>query len=507
MAETSPPRYVFGPLERPALLLWLRPGQVAVLASAALLGMTTLRLFDPFGGAIYGLFLTCSALTVALVKVWHGKTVEQLAAVTAIYAWRRIGSRHRWRSTKHVQGQRLVLRNGEQTLEIPQPQPESLRGLRIISASFHPEGQSMGILKDGRARTYLGVLPVRGKDFALIDNSEKVQAVAQWSRVIASYALRTLSPVSRIQWVERTLVEEGNAARRQFADRSCASAPVPALESYQSVIEQASPATREHECFVVLQVSADRAWRQIRQVAGRDVDRGAAAVLLDELKALSRQLMAAHLQVGPPLTSRAMAELIKSSYDPPSRRRRREIEAAGGLPGVDPANAWPEATTEHLGALHADRAWHATYHILEWPRTDVDAVFLAPLLLQTETLRTVAVTMEPVPPPKARAQQHRRKSGALTARAAADRYGFVMSDQKEHETETNARITAEMKQGHVVVRFSGYVTVTAFDTAQLERSCAEIEIAASLCGLELERLYGQQEIAFTYTLPICRGLR
>src|SRR5262249_27474758 len=212
----------------------------------------------------------------------------------------------------------------------------------------HPDAQSIGVLKDGRARTYVGVLPVRGKDFALIDNSEKAQAVAHWARVIASYALRTLSPVSRIQWVERTLAEESNAARRQFAERSCKTAPMPALESYQSVIEQASPATREHECFVVLQVSADRAWRQIRQVAGRDVDQGATAVLLDELKALSRQLMAAQLQVGHPLTSRAMAELIKSAYDPPSRRRRRDIEAAGGVPGVHPANAWPGATTEHL---------------------------------------------------------------------------------------------------------------------------------------------------------------
>jgi hypothetical protein len=507
LPETNPPRYVFGPLERPAILLWLRPGQVAVLAIAALIGMMTLRLFDPLRGAIYGLTLTSVALTVALVRVWHGKTFEQLAVVVGTYGWRRVSERHRWRSTKHLQGQRLVIRNGERTLEIPQPQPESLRGLRIISATLHSDAQSVGILKDSRARTYIGVLPVRGKDFALIDSAEKARAVVQWSRVIASYALRTLSPVSRIQWIERTLVEESNAAGRQFAERCCTTAPASALESYRLLVEQAGPATQEHECFVVLQVSADRGWRQIRQVAGRDVDRGAAAVLLDELKALSRQLMAAQLQVGSPLAPRALAELIKSAYDPPSRRRRRDIEAAGGTPGADPANAWPAATTEHVGALHADRAWHATYHILEWPRSDVDATFLASLLLQTERLRTVAVTMEPVPPPRARAQQHRRKSGALTVSAAADRYGFVMSDQKEHEAETNARITAEMKQGHVVVRFSGYVTVTALDTAQLERSCAEIEIAASLCGLELERLYGQQEIAFTYTLPICRGLR
>jgi hypothetical protein len=505
--EVAPPRYLFGPLERPALFLWLRPGQVVVLAMAALLGMATLHLFDPLHGAIYGLALTFSATTATFVRVWHGKTIEQLATVTTTYGWRRLRGRHRWRSDKHLQGYRMVVGPEEVALDIPEPRPESLRRLKIINAELERGAQMVGVLKDASARCYMGVLPVRGKNFALLDTAEKARAVAQWSRVMASFALRTHSPVGRLQWVERTLVEEGDAARLHFERHRSPEAPREALESYRVLVDTAGPATQEHECFVVVQVRADRAVRQIRQIAGREVDRGATAILLDELRVLSQQLAAAQLHVSSPLTPRRLAELIKSSYDPPSRRRRRTIEASGGAPGVHPANAWPQTTTEHLGALHADRAWHATYHVLEWPRSDVDAAFLAPLLLQTDALRTVAMTMEPVPPPRARAEQQRRKSGAMTVSAAADRYGFVMSEQKEHEAETNARITAELKQGHVVVRFCGYVTVTAYDPAGLERSCAEIEIAASLCGLELERLYGQQEIAFTYTLPTCRGLR
>ena len=42
---------------------------------------------------------------------------------------------------------------------------------------------------------------------------------------------------------------------------------------------------------------------------------------------------------------------------------------------------------------------------------------------------------------------------------------------------------------------------------ELERHCSEIEHAAQMARLELLRLYGQQEEAFTYTLPLCRGLR
>ena len=40
-----------------------------------------------------------------------------------------------------------------------------------------------------------------------------------------------------------------------------------------------------------------------------------------------------------------------------------------------------------------------------------------------------------------------------------------------------------------------------------KRDCAEVEHAAQMARLELLRLYGQQEQAFTYTLPLCRGLR
>jgi hypothetical protein len=57
------------------------------------------------------------------------------------------------------------------------------------------------------------------------------------------------------------------------------------------------------------------------------------------------------------------------------------------------------------------------------------------------------------------------------------------------------------------VRFAGYVTVSAQREEELERYCSEIEHAAQMARLELLRLYGQQDTAFTYTLPLCRGLR
>jgi hypothetical protein len=65
---------------------------------------------------------------------------------------------------------------------------------------------------------------------------------------------------------------------------------------------------------------------------------------------------------------------------------------------------------------------------------------------------------------------------------------------------------SELADGHAEFRFSGYVTVSGADRPGLEAACAEIEQAAQQSRIELRRLYGQQREAFTWTLPLGRGL-
>lgn len=57
------------------------------------------------------------------------------------------------------------------------------------------------------------------------------------------------------------------------------------------------------------------------------------------------------------------------------------------------------------------------------------------------------------------------------------------------------------------MRFAGFVTLSARDGEELERAPSEIEHAGQLARLEFQRMYGEQEAAFTNTLPLCRGLR
>ena len=73
--------------------------------------------------------------------------------------------------------------------------------------------------------------------------------------------------------------------------------------------------------------------------------------------------------------------------------------------------------------------------------------------------------------------------------------------------DATTRREEELADGHAAVRFAGYVTVSARSFDELEHHCSEVEHAAQMARLELLRLYAQQEQGFTYTLPLCRGLR
>jgi hypothetical protein len=51
------------------------------------------------------------------------------------------------------------------------------------------------------------------------------------------------------------------------------------------------------------------------------------------------------------------------------------------------------------------------------------------------------------------------------------------------------------------------VTVTGRDLEDLRRASSDVHEHAARARIELHRMYGQQAEGFSFTLPICRGLR
>jgi hypothetical protein len=87
------------------------------------------------------------------------------------------------------------------------------------------------------------------------------------------------------------------------------------------------------------------------------------------------------------------------------------------------------------------------------------------------------------------------------------RFGQSETARQRQAEEAAMRREAELAAGHGEVRLAGFVTVSGRDTDDLRRASAEVLEQAARARLELHRLYGQQADAFTFTLPLCRGLR
>ena len=117
----------------------------------------------------------------------------------------------------------------------------------------------------------------------------------------------------------------------------------------------------------------------------------------------------------------------------------------------------------------------------EWPRIDVRAVFLQPLLMRADTTRTVAVCMELVGPARAIRKAERAMTEAATEESLRGRIGQRTSQRQRQREHAAARQEAELAHGHANVRYSAYVTVSVPDTAPAPATSSKPRSAGSIC--------------------------
>jgi hypothetical protein len=366
----------------------------------------------------------------------------------------------------------------------------------------------MGYLKDRRRAAYVAVLAVRGDSFALLDRAEQDLRVGMWSSVIAGFGLRS-SVIRRLQWVDRTLPEDREALDRYLEQCRTLDADPEAVSSYRELIEQATSAAQRHEGFLAVQIDQRRVWKQARQSGERDLDKVAGLMLHQQLRELEEWLQSAELGVHGQLSVRDLAGCLRYAFEPERRGLDAVRQRGGGEAGVSASRAWPTASEERWGVLPLGAL--VPRHLL---RRGVAARRGRPRLPATAA---AGPGREPLPAhglhdAGAGAFAPRQPRGAAGARrrhhrrATATALGQLITARQDREREHTERTERELADGHMSVRFAGYVTVTAPDANELETACGEVEQQAAQARLVLSRVYGDQELAFTLTLPICRGL-
>jgi hypothetical protein len=467
-ASPDPPqparRYSFSPLEKRGVLLGLEAGQVVTLVTGVLASLVVSRMTP---GPVR------VPVTLVLLGATAGAALCHISGRTLL-GWMPLMTRWlvRLASAPGLSAEPEAGRvPGAATGRLPGPvrgQAALASGVSLVQVPAEPGGQEIGMWRDSRFGTLGAVLPVKGTSFALLDPDVQVQRLDAWRAVLGMLA-RPGSPLHRVQWVQASAPDGPLRAPIPAHHDPGAGAGGRARDSYVALVERAGPATQVHEVWIALAVGAVRR-------AGPD---GAKAVdaLLREVRLLAGQLRAAGLQTADPLKGDEIAALIGR----------------------------PMAVKEEWSALRVDHNWHATYWVAEWPRVEVPPDFLSPLLM-AEGQRSVSVVMSPVPPSRAVREARSARTADLADAELRSRAGFLTSARRQREADGAVRREGELADGHAEYRFSGYVTVTASDRAELDVACAETEHAAESARLELRRLYGRQAESFTWTLPLARGL-
>jgi len=496
MADSA--RFSFGPRDRSGVVVGLRVGQLAILAAGA--GIAMMLLLGSHGSLVAGA-LACAAILAALgvsLLPIAGRGTDEWIPVVARWmlttrAWRNPAAR----SGDLVTSSGLLV-EGQATL------PPTLRGLTVLSVQLAGEA-CVGVIKDGRRRTFTGVVRVGGSSYALLSDREKSIQLSAWGSALSSLAYQG-SPVASLQLVVRSVPEDPDGVARYLERAGSLSPSDPIFRSYAGLVQSAAPVTQAQEVLVTLTISERRAGRAIAAAGGHD--QGAVIVLLRALTQLQAQLGRAQIRVEGVLPPRLLAQVYREAWDPTAAhglRRRSSLDPA--LAGTAIRGAGPQSTLTTWSHLITDGGCaHATYWVSEWPRVEVGPNFLVPLLLQSTAGLTFSVTMAPVDPGRAQRDLEAAQTAHLSDEMLRSKHGFRTSVSSQRQADAIGHREREFADGHAEYRFSGYLTVTAPSVNTLDAACGEVEQQARNCRLDVRRMDGEHDVAFTYTLPLGRGL-
>jgi type VII ESX secretion system EccE translocon-like protein len=490
--------YSFGPLERRGLLGPVRAGQAAVIAVGGVAGIATLDASPSALGVLVAAALLAAALATTCLPV-GGRTAEEWLPLTLAFWWRRLG-RRRFVSNVATAGTR-ARRTGRSGLRGRSPvpvAPPQLRDVRLVATDYR--GRALGAVSERAGRRLTAVLACRVVAFSLLDQEAQERRLARWGLVLSGAGG---TAIRRVQWIERTAPAQGDELVRWVHAERDPAVPLrgtPMIDSYLELISSTTRATEEHEILLAIQVDAQRV---------RDRGTGSAArALVEQTERVAQGLEAAEVTVLGALSPGQLARALRTAFDPYARSELTTLDACDpDRDGLDDVNAWPLGARESWEHYQADGALHATYWIGAWPRVEVSPMFMDSLLGHSGVVRTVSVTFEPLA-----GDRSTREVEAAITRDRADRelrarFGQSETARQRQAADATRRREAELAAGHNEVRLTGFVTVTGRDPDDLRRACSELMEQAARARLELHRLYGQQAEAFTFTLPLCRGLR
>jgi hypothetical protein len=375
--------------------------------------------------------------------------------------------------------------------------PGTAASLRVVTAP----GRRYGAVHDPHGGTLTAVLKVSARAYALLDPAAQATNVAGWGRALA--ALARTGHVARVQVIERTVPDSGDALARHWARHGHPDVPF-AGPVYAELAASAGPAAAPHEAYVAVALDARAARRLINEAGGGLT--GAFAVLGQLTSTLEQAARTCGLTPAGWLSAAEIAAVVRTAYDP-AALPALERWSSSGRPQADPGAAGPVVLAEHAAHLATDTAVHRTYWIEQWPRTETHPGFLHSVLFTAGARRTLSLTYAPKPLDGALRDVQRRKASVIADATERSRRGQVDSEADTVEYADIKDRERQLIAGHADVALTGLLTVSAATATELRAACAAVETAAVGAQLDLRTLTWQQAEAFTTAaLPLARAV-
>ena len=507
-SEEQRQTFRLGPRSTRGLFGYITATQAIAAAAGALCAIGLLAHSHSVLVLVVAIAIAVAGVAVAFWPVAN-RTVAQWVPVHLAYALRVVSGAVRWSSPAIGEGV-MVDESGE--LRYPIALPAPLAGVEIISV--RRTGGEVGMLFDRREQTLCAVLQVRLRAFGLLGDGDQERRLAAFGALQDDLA-RDGSRAQRIMLLKRTVPRKTNELVTYLREHCGERMDSASVRAMVEVVDTGAQLAQEHELFFVVQMPAVRMSRSARRRLSDAEQRDRAGhEAAEQLETIARHLEAAEIaikSVDGALTPRALARMVKDSFDPFGRllRDRHDLVAAESA-GLHPAHAWPTSTHDFRDRYRADSADHIVWHVQEWPKVPVTAGFLQPLTLRPDLpVNTIAIVMEPIPTQQAMREAERRRVSDEAAAQTRAKMRQIETSQHRARAEQGDREEREIASGYSSWRWEAYIcaSMPAGDEDAVDHAVSQIESACTRSFLLPTRLYGEQERAFTWCLPLCRGLK
>ena len=443
-----------------------------------------------------------AVLVLSVGRTPAGEDLLDVIRPTSRFLWRHLRHRDQWAAL-------LVPFRGDAL-------PPLFAGITLVDLEPAQARSSClgrtGLIVDRADGSVSVVLRVHGEGFLLHDPQVQDDRVASFGACLASLA-RAESHVTRVAWSQfvAPATHDDHLGYLQATQRD--EPDVLMRDAYHDLLDETLFSARTSEVLITLSASlADvrptverrdghrrRASNQERLVTG-------ARQLIDETELFVTELQNAGLVSSGPLPAGAIARALRERLDPGTRsslsRRGRTLVDVLGL--VTPDNGFPLCIEEHARSVRTDDCWHRLLRVAEWPRSAVQADWLANFLCEREVTRSFTVIFTPQSRRLAR-----RQALAVATRVGANIDERETKGRRVGAEERRAQFAAEaldeeLEGGAEMELVLGLVDVCATDEAELELASERTRQLAADVGLELRNVELRQGEALLVSLPMGR---